>query len=186
MPPTIVLTLVPLLLILTAPSGQGGAMAPQSGPMTHHVDPDQQGRLQRFEARLEALRQEHHIPGLSVAVVKGQEVIYLKGLGGKTTPDTAYSIPALNRLPGQTWTVRELAHLDVLLARGARPESRPYLAWHVEEAGGVRLQWSWVHEKEGSLLYLKVPDKGLALILLAGGAVDKAPFSAAFLQTFLG
>ena len=168
-----------------------GRSAPQSGPMEIHVDPDLQGKLRELETRLKALRQEHHLPGLSVAVVQGQEVVYLKGLGtaadGRTaTPDTPYTVPAMNRHAGQTWTVRALAHLDVLTGRGGIAESRPYLAWHSEGSGGTRLQWSSVCEKDGSVLYLKAPEKGLALILLASGPVEKAPFSAAFVKTFLG
>lgn len=182
--------------VLAALAFQTGRSAPQSDPMKTdpmkiHVDPDLQGKLQTLEARLEALRQEHHVPGLSVAVVKGQEVVYLKGLGtapdGRTaTPDTAYTVPPLNRRAGQTWTVRSLAHLDVLTGRGGIAESRPYLAWHAEGSGETRLQWSSVCEKDGSLLYLKAPERGLALVLLASGPVEKAPFSDAFVKTFLG
>ncbi|MFL6234220.1 MAG: hypothetical protein ACJ76N_13880 [Thermoanaerobaculia bacterium] len=185
------------LLILAAPAAvaafalQTGRSAPQSGPMKIHVDPDLQGKLQQLETRLDALRQEHHVPALSVAVVKGQEVVYLKGLGtaadGRTaTPDTPYTVPSMNRRAGQTWTVRGLAHLDILVDHGGIAENRPYLAWHAESSGDARLQWSSVCEKEGSVLYLKAPEKGLALILLASGPVEKAPFSEAFVKTFLG
>ena len=181
--------LVLLALVLTAALAafafQTGHSAPQSGPMKIHVDPDLQGKLQELETRLDALRQEHHVPALSVAVVKGQEVVYLKGLG-TATPDTPYTVPSMNRRAGQTWTVRDLAHLDVLVGRGGIAESRPYLAWHAEGSGDTRLQWSSVCEQDGSVLYLKAPEKGLALILLASGPVEKAPFSEAFVKTFLG
>src|SRR3954454_629277 len=200
------LPILALAAVLPALAFQAGRSAPQfdpmktdpmktgpmkTGPMKIHVDPDLQGKLQALETRLEALRRERHVPGLSVAVVQGQEVVYLKGLGtgadGRTaTPDTAYSVPSLNRRAGQTWTVRDLAQLDVLLSRGAKPESRPYLAWHVEEAGGTQLQWSAAREPAASLLYLKLPERGLALILLAGGEVEKPAFTAAFLKTFAG
>jgi hypothetical protein len=102
------------------------------------------------------------------------------------TPDTAYTVPSLNRRAGQTWTVRDLAHLDVMTGRGGIAEGRPYLAWRSEGSGDTRLQWSSVCEQDGSLLYLKAPGKGLALILLASGPVEKAPFSQAFIKTFLG
>jgi hypothetical protein len=178
------------LLILAVPAAlaafalQTGRSAPQSGPMKIHVDPDLQGKLKELETRLDALRQEHHLPALSVAVVQGQEVVYLKGLG-TATPDTAYTVPSMNRRAGQTWTIRDLAHLDILVGRGGIAESRPYLAWHAEGSGDTRLQWSSVCEKDGSVLYLKAPEKGVSLILLASGPVEKAPFSEAFAQTFL-
>jgi hypothetical protein len=188
--------LLALAAVLAAFAFQAGHSAPQfdpmkTDPMKIHVDPDLQGKLQELETRLEALRQEHHVPGLSVAVVKGQEVVYLKGLGaaadGRTaTPDTAYTVPSMNRRAGQTWTVRDLAHLDVVIGRGGIAESRPYLAWHSEGSGETRLQWSSVCEQDGSVLYLKAPEKGLALILLASGPVEKAPFSEAFVKAFLG
>jgi hypothetical protein len=201
-------SIILLALLVLAPAAvlaelafQAGRSAPQSDPiktdpiktdpMKIHVDPDLQGKLQALETRLEALRRERHVPGLSVAVVQGQEVVYLKGLGtgpdGRTaTPDTAYTVPSLNRRAGQTWTVRDLAHLDVMTGRGGIAEGRPYLAWRSEGSGDTRLQWSSVCEQDGSLLYLKAPGKGLALILLASGPVEKAPFSQAFIKTFLG
>jgi hypothetical protein len=185
------LLILALAAVLAAFAFQAGRFAPQSDPMKIHVDPDLQGKLQTLETQLEALRRDHHVPGLSVAVVRGQEVIYLKGLGtgpdGRTaTPDTAYAVPALNRRAGQTWTVRDLAHLDVMTGRGGIAESRPYLAWHSEGSGDARLQWSQVCEQDGSLLYLKAPAKGLSLILLASGAVEKDPVSETFVKTFLG
>lgn len=192
----LVLLILALAAVLAAFAFQAGRSASQSDPMKTdsmkiHVDPDLQGKLQTLETQLEALRQDHHVPGLSVAVVRGQEVVYLKGLGtgpdGRTaTPDTAYTVPAMNRRAGQTWTVRDLAHLDVMTGRGGIAESRPYLAWHSEGSGEARLQWSQVCEKDGSLLYLKAPEKGLALILLASGPVEKAPVSETFVKTFLG
>jgi hypothetical protein len=179
------LLVLALAAVLTGFAFQTGRSAPQSGPMKIHVDPDLQGKLQQLETRLDALRQEHHVPALSVALVQGQEVVYLKGLGS-ATPDTPYSVPSMNRRAGQTWTVRDLAHFDILVGRGGIAEGRPYLAWHAEGSGDTRLQWSSVCEKDGSVLYLKAPEKGVALILLANGPVEKDPFSAAFVKTFLG
>ena len=193
----ILLALLALALaaVLAAFAFQAGRSAPQSDsmktdPMKIHVDPVLQGKLQQLETRLEALRQEQHVPALSAAVVHGVVVVYLKGLGtapdGRTaTPDTPYTVPAMNRRAGQTWTVRDLAHLDVMIGRGGIAESRPYLAWHSEGSGNTRLQWSSVREPGGSLLYLKAPEKGVALILLANGPLEKAPFSEAF-SAFLG
>jgi|GEM_PF-2822099 len=174
---------------LTAFAVQKSQFAPKSGPMEIRIDPDLQARLQRFEAELETLRKEHKISGLSVAIVKNQEVIYMKGLGsapdgGSVTPDTVYPVPSLNRPVGDPWTVRDLAKLDVLLDRGSIVEVQPYLAWHGEDSGGTRIQAAWEHEKTGSVLCLKARDKRLTMILVANGEVDKAPFAAAFTNTF--
>jgi CubicO group peptidase (beta-lactamase class C family) len=162
--------------------------------MEIRIDPDLQAKLKGFEARLEALRQEQRIAGLSVAIVKDHEIIYLKGLGSAgdgrpATPDTAYPVPSLKRHPGQPpWTVRDLARLDVVLDRGGVPEKKPYLAWHIEESGGTRLQWFAERGKGASALYLKVPEKRLTLILLANGDLEgdllKSPFTQSFLKTF--
>lgn len=158
--------------------------------MEIQIDPDLQAKLKGFEARLEALRQEQRIAGLSVAIVKDREIIYLKGLGSAgdgrpATPDTAYPVPSLKRSPGQPpWTVRELARLDVVLDRGGVPEKKPYLNWHFEESGGTRLQWFAERGKGASALYLKVPEKKLTLILLANDAFEKTPFTQSFLKTF--
>jgi hypothetical protein len=177
-------------LALAAFAIQTSRPAPKSGPMEIRIDPDLQARLQRFEAQLETLRQEHNIPGLSVAVVRDREVVYLKGLGStadgaSATPDTVYPVRWLNRPVGGPWTVRDLAKLDVLLDRGAVVEVQPYLAWHGEDSRGTRIQSAWEHEAAGSVLCLKARDKKLTLILVANGEVEKAPFADAFLKTFL-
>lgn len=200
LPAVLIATLATALTAFAMQTGQPAA--PASGPMETRIDPDQQKRLQQFEAQLEALRKEHHIPGLSVAIVKDQEVLYLKGLGSATdgrpaTPDSSYPLRSLNRISGKPWTVRELANLDVVLDRGGIPEIRPYLTWHREDSGGTRLQWASEHEeKAGSVLYLKVPERRLTLILLANGEglwwrrplgkakVEESPFAAAFLKAF--
>jgi hypothetical protein len=187
--------LLPLVLLLSLAAVRAAfalnqsLAVPESGPMEIRIDPDLLARLQRFEAQLEALRQEQQIPGLSVAIVRNQEVIYLKGLGstsdgGSATPDTVYPVRSLIRPFGHPWTVRDLARLDVVLDRGGIPEIQPYLAWHVEDSGGTRLQWAWEHEKAGSVLCLKAREKRLTLILVANGELDKAPFAAAFTKTF--
>jgi hypothetical protein len=172
-----------------AATPQTSRPAPKSGPMEIRIDPDLQGKLQRFEAQLEALRKEGHIPGLSAAIVRNQEVIYLKGLGSApdgqpATPDAVYPVRSLARPSGHPWTVRDLAMLDVVLDRGGIPEIKPYLAWHTEGSGGTRLQWAWERGQAASVLYLKAPARGLTLILLAGGEIEKDPFAAAFSKTF--
>ncbi len=178
-----------IAIALTAFALQKSQFAPKSGPMEIQIDPDLQARLQRFEAELETLRKEHQISGLSVAIVRNQEVVYIKGLGsapdgGSATPDTVYPVPSLNRPVGAPWTVRDLARLDVLLDRGGIVEVQPYLAWHGEDSGGTRIQSAWEHEKTGSVLCLKAREKRLTMILVAGGEIEKAPFAAAFTKTF--
>ena len=177
-------------IVLTAFAVQKSQSAPKSGPMEIQIDPDLQARLQQFEAELETLRKEHNISGLSVAIVRNQEVVYMKGLGSASdgtsaTPDTVYPVPDLKRPVGAPWTVRDLAKLDILLDRGGIVEVQPYLAWHGEDSGGTRIQTAWEHEKTGSVLCLKARDKRLTMILVANGEVDKAPFADAFTKTFL-
>jgi hypothetical protein len=168
-----------LLVVLALP-----ALSLQGSPgMDIKIDPDLQGKLRHFEAELESLRQEHHLSGLSAAVVKDHEVVWLKGLG-RATPDTVYPVTSLQRRPDKPWTVRDLAQFDVVVDRGAILEKRPYLAWHVEESGGTRLQWSAESEAGGSMLYLKVPGRRLTLILAADGEMERTRFTEAFLKTF--
>ncbi|CAN5171203.1 hypothetical protein BH20VER2_BH20VER2_19650 [soil metagenome] len=76
----------------------------------------------------------------------------------------------------------------------------PYgIGWYVQQADGRRLVWhaGW-WEKRYSALYLKLPDEGLTLILLANSeglwwanpldaaTVERSPFAAAFLRHFRG
>jgi CubicO group peptidase (beta-lactamase class C family) len=60
--------------------------------------------LQRFEQRLDLIRQSLNIPGMSVAVLRQQSVIYSRGLGvvdvvqgTEATPDTPYPIASLTK-----------------------------------------------------------------------------------------
>ena len=61
-------------------------------------------RLDRFEAKLEALRQEMGIPALSAAIVKDQHLIWAQGFGHadphrnlEARPDTAYHLASLTK-----------------------------------------------------------------------------------------
>lgn len=56
-------------------------------------------RLEWLSTRLEAARVQHHIPGMAVAVVKGDEVVFAKGFGladletkRPVTPETVFAI----------------------------------------------------------------------------------------------
>jgi len=66
---------------------------------TQSPTPDLQSRLAAIEKAIEAKRQEYHIPGASLVIVKDDKVIYMKGLGLKdvehklpVTPDTLFAI----------------------------------------------------------------------------------------------
>lgn len=63
------------------------------------VSADLQARLAKIEEKVEARRKELGIPGMSLAIVKDGQVVYLKGLGYKSfekqipvTPDTQFAI----------------------------------------------------------------------------------------------
>ena len=63
------------------------------------ISDDLQKRLARIEEKVEARRKELGIPGMSLAIVKDGQIIYLKGLGYKSfekqipvTPDTQFAI----------------------------------------------------------------------------------------------
>ena len=81
-------------------------------------------------------------------------------------------------------------------------ESIPYgLGWYVQQRDGERVVWhyGW-HPEAFSGLYLKFPEAGLTLILLANGEnlsapfiesgydqdVFSSPFAELFYETFLG
>ena len=153
------------------------------------IDPAQREKLQRFEARLEALRRDQGIPGLSVAIVKNGKVVYLEGLGsaaggGPATPDTAYPVPSLTGPSGNAWTVRDLANLDVLLDHGAIVEVQPYLAWHTEDLGGHSAPMGLGAPEERLDPLAQVQEKKLSLILVGRGDIDKTAFATALTQAF--
>lgn len=183
------LSLFCLLFLLAIPSPTAASAARAPGAVQSRIDPDLQERLQRFGSRLETLRREQRIPGMSVAIVKNGKVVDLLGLGSAAdgapaTPDTAYPVPALIGPSGQAWTVRNLANLDVLLGHGAIVESQPLLAWHTEDTGGHRLRWAWEHQTSGTVLWLKIPEKKLSLILVGRGDFEKTSFATALTQAF--
>lgn len=76
----------------TAPPTKPVAEAPAKGD-------DLAARLERLSTRLEAARVQHHIPGMAVAVVKGDEVIFAEGFGfadletkRPVTPETVFAV----------------------------------------------------------------------------------------------
>lgn len=61
--------------------------------------PDLKARLAKIEQAIEEKRKQYHIPGISLAIVHDDKVIYMKGLGLKdvernlpATPDTLFAI----------------------------------------------------------------------------------------------
>jgi CubicO group peptidase (beta-lactamase class C family) len=123
----------------------------------------------------------------------------------------------LDAAAGIVSTVRDLARFDVAMDRdqivSAASKQAMYTAtvsndgrtlpygmgWFVQEHRGTRLVWHYGHAPYAySSLYLKVPEKGGTLILLANsdgasapfdlgaGDVLRSPFAVAFLQRFAG
>lgn len=114
-------------------------------------------------------------------------------------------------------TVDDLAKYDIaldtnvlgdkaLMAKLFRPakakdgKTLPYaFGWYVQEYRGERLLWhsGWDDEAGYSALYLKIPNRGLTMILLANGeglrwenpldgaAVERSPFAGAFMKLFV-
>lgn len=116
---------------------------------------------------------------------------------------------------GVVSTARDLARFDIALTQGRllTPESQqlmwtpgkgpggvelPYgLGWFIKDYKGERILWhTGLWESAYSALYLKVPSRGLTLILLANSdglrwdnaldeaAIEKSPFAVAFLSGF--
>src|SRR4029079_19046325 len=70
-------------------------------------------RLDRFEQQVESVRGRLKIPGLSVAIVKDQDLLWAKGFGFAdlenrvpATPDTLYSIASLTKTFAATLVLR--------------------------------------------------------------------------------
>lgn len=63
------------------------------------VEDELPARLERLRERLEQAREQHHIPGMAVAVVKGDEIIFAEGFGfadlkskRPVTPKTLFAV----------------------------------------------------------------------------------------------
>ena len=125
---------------------------------------------------------------------------------------SSYFRPALSASTGVVSTVRDLARFDAALDDGVllNADSRSIawqrygslptgLGWFVQQHNGERLVWHvGVASDAYSTLYLKVPGRGLPLILLANsdrlvapqnlsnGDVTNSIFAQLFLRLFLG
>jgi uncharacterized protein (TIGR03437 family) len=108
---------------------------------------------------------------------------------------SAYPQEGVNAAAGIISTVRDLATYDAAVDRHAllspqsqqlawtnhttsRGESLPYaLGWFVQHYGAQRLVWHYGYWDTFSALLLKVPERGLTLILLCNSDGLSAPFS---------
>lgn len=94
-----------VVLLLTAPlthlvvAQQGAQSAATAASVQSYTEP-----LAAIEKAIDARRQELGIPGLSLAIVKDDKVIYMKGLGVKdferklpVTPDTLFAIGSASK-----------------------------------------------------------------------------------------
>ncbi len=77
--------------------GQSAAQADKTYPIT--ADPELRGRLEQLAEDLEAKRQELHIPGMALAVVKDDEIVFARGFGMAdlekripVTPETLFAV----------------------------------------------------------------------------------------------
>jgi CubicO group peptidase (beta-lactamase class C family) len=95
-----------LLLILTG-CGGGASTSSTAPPVTSFVQPA--ASLDEFETRLETIRRDLNIPGVSAAIVHGQTVVWTHGFGfadveGRIapTPDTSFHLASLTKTYAST------------------------------------------------------------------------------------
>ena len=96
---TFSLLLATSLFVGIIPSAALSQTSVRSTAVGVKTDPAYAAALQRIESALEAKRAEYGIPGVSLVIVKDDQIIYLKGLGYKdyekkvpVTPDTQFAI----------------------------------------------------------------------------------------------
>src|SRR5690349_12242987 len=84
------------LFVGLVPRTASAQVAPAVGTRT---DSTYSAKLQTIEEKLDAKRKEYGIPGVSLVIVKDDQIIYMKGLGYKdlekqvpVTPDTQFAI----------------------------------------------------------------------------------------------
>ncbi|UCC64422.1 MAG: beta-lactamase family protein, partial [Anaerolineae bacterium] len=89
-----------------APEPTATAEPTKTAPSTvvDTVEPALADRIQTFEQEIELLREELSIPGMSVAVLRGQEVVFARGFGyadieneTPATENTPYHIASLTK-----------------------------------------------------------------------------------------
>lgn len=134
--------------------------------LSHGPSGGDKARLDRFEQQVESVRGRLKIPGLSVAIVKDQELLWAKGFGFADLENRAVSTGG-QRLPYG-------------------------LGWFVTDYHGLKLVWHSGQWGTGfSAMYLKVPEKHVSVVMLANsealaehGGEDLARNS--FVCSFLG
>lgn len=96
------------------------------------VDPELARRLAVLEGKLEAAREEQHVPGMALAIVKDGQVVYAKGFGVRdldtkepVTPDTVFAI-------GSTTKAFTATAIGTLVDEGTMAWDEP-LATHLPE-----------------------------------------------------
>ena len=90
----------PLTTVISAAVLFAAALAASSvGAPAHGTEPTLEARLAKLTEDLETQRQELHIPGMAMAVVQGDELIYSHGFGSANlenstpvTPETLFAI----------------------------------------------------------------------------------------------
>jgi len=175
-------------------------------------------RIARFESRLEELRARWSVPGMSAAIAAGDRVVWTKGFGladvrarRAATPETVYHLASVTKPFASVVLLQlvEAGRLDLeapvtqygiaLDEPGTiRVKHLLGLGWFVQPWQGSVLIWHYGQWTGASALLLKVPDEGLALVLLANadglsrpftlGASDvlRSPFARAFLDLVAG
>ena len=85
-------------------NASGSFAQTHAGESTHEISTRDKKRLERFEKQVEGFRARLKIPGLSAAVLKDQEVIWIKGFGFAdlekkvpTTPDTLFHLASITK-----------------------------------------------------------------------------------------
>lgn len=96
---------LPLAMLLVACPGKApqvdpAPVPPASAAVTPAPQPDElQTRLARLAQRLEEARRKHHVPGMAIAVVKDDQVVFAEGFGfadlesrREATPRTLFAV----------------------------------------------------------------------------------------------
>ena len=96
---------------------------------------EMEGKLKLLEERFEALRKEKKIPGMAVAVVSNQQVVFAKGFGfmdgerqRPTTPDTSFCIASFTK-PITAAVFMRLAEAGKLDLNFKMSDAPGYTAW---------------------------------------------------------
>jgi CubicO group peptidase (beta-lactamase class C family) len=107
--------------------------------------------ITEFEARLEKLRADSHIPAISVAISKGQQIVWTKGFGladvsrqATATPTTSYHLASLTKTFASTVIMQ-------LVQEGKVSLDDPVSMYGIQlqSSGTVRVRHLLTHTSEG-------------------------------------